>query len=415
MVLHTAIYRLAVSAYFLLIKIAANFNAKATLFANGRKNLLKNIKTALTDKNAPRIWIHCASLGEFEQGRPVLEALKQKYPGYEIVLTFFSPSGYEVRKNYKGADYVFYLPMDSKHNATAFLNLVQPALCIFVKYEFWYYYLRIMAERKIPAILISAIFQEKHPFFKSYGQLHRAMLKSFQHIFVQEAQSLQLLQSINITNASISGDTRFDRVIEAVKNKEELSRAKKFANGYKILVAGSTWKEDEIFLEKVLQGLPQDWKMIIVPHEVGISHIKDIEKLFAGRCVRWTDEYGDLSMRVLLVNQVGLLMNLYQYGTLAWIGGGFGKAGVHNVLEAAVYGMPCFYGPIFHQFIEAKELIDAGGASTMKNPDELLKFISTIDETNNLSTSVFAARSYVFSKGGATRRIMKYLDQNNIQ
>ena len=413
MVLHTAIYRLAISAYSLLIKIAANFNAKAALFANGRKNLLKKIKTTLADKNAPRIWMHCASLGEFEQGRPVLEALKQKYPSHEIVLTFFSPSGYEVRKNYKGADYVFYLPMDSKHNATAFLNLVQPALCIFVKYEFWYYYLSIMAERKIPAILISAIFHENHPFFKPYGQLHRAMLKSFQHIFVQDAHSLQLLQNINITSASISGDTRFDRVIEAVKNKEELARAKEFANGYKILVAGSTWKEDEIFLEKVLQGLPRDWKMIVVPHEVGISHIKDIEKLFAGRCVRWTDEYGDLSMRVLLVNQVGLLMSLYQYGTIAWIGGGFGKAGVHNVLEAAVYGMPCFYGPIFHQFIEAKELIEAGGAYTYKKPEDLLKFINTIDETNNLSTSVFAAKNYVLSKGGATRSIVKYLEQNN--
>lgn len=408
--LDTAIYRLALGAYALAIRLAARFKPKARLFVDGRKDVLPRMQAALAQEGRPRIWMHCASLGEFEQGRPVLEALRQQYPGHAIVLTFFSPSGYEVRKHYDGADYICYLPLDSEANASAFLDTVKPALCIFVKYEFWYYYLSAMQARHIPCLLISAIFRKEQGFFRWYGTLQRRMLRSFSHIFVQNGESLQLLAGIGITNASICGDTRFDRVVAAAASASAtLPLADEFCNRHKILIAGSTWADDESLLQKALPLLPADWKLILVPHEVHDSHIHAIMQQFGAGISRWSGGTIQPGSRVLLVDKVGLLLQLYRYGTAAWIGGGFGRAGVHNVLEAAVYGLPCYHGPIYHQFIEARELISQGGASAIARPGELAAAIASLSSPDEYATRSAIARNYVLAHCGATRIILGYV------
>ncbi len=408
--INTTLYRLAIGAYAAGIKLSSPFNPKARLFVDGRKGLLEHITTNLAQEKRARIWMHCASLGEFEQGRPVLEAIKEQYPQIAIVLTFFSPSGYEVRKNYDGADYVFYLPVDSPHNARTFLDAVQPQLCIFVKYELWYYYLSGLVERNIPTLLVSAIFTEKHGFFKWYGSLQRQMLKCFSHIFVQDEISKVLLQQIGIDNVSVSGDTRFDRVIKASGEVTALPIATTFTDGYKVVIAGSSWPADEDLFKKILKTLPADWKVILVPHNVDAAHIAAIETQFAGDVAKWSAwKDQDVNKRVLLVDTVGMLMHLYKYATVAYIGGGFGRAGVHNVLEAAVYGKPCIYGPVYDQFIEATALIDCGGAKSVNTATTLLSAINEMGSDSTLGKIGDAARAYVYSKGGATAKVMTHL------
>ena len=410
-----AIYWLAIRCYVAMLHIAALFHPKAKLAIAGRKHLFRHMKQVLANEERPRIWMHCASLGEFEQGRPVLESLRRDYPGYAFVLTFFSPSGYEIRKNYDGADYIFYLPFDSNANARRFLDIIQPRLCIFVKYEFWYFLLKNISKRQVNALLISANFRDGQAFFKWYGRLQRSMLRAFRHIFVQNQRSEQLLQGIRITNVSVSGDTRFDRVIEAIQHKKELPAIMPFVAQHKVIVAGSTWPDDETFLQKVLNQLPEQWRLILVPHEVHASHIDDIEKLFPNMSVRWSQYKGEINKRVLIVDKVGLLLQLYQYGRVAWIGGGFGKEGVHNVLEAAAYGVPCAYGPIFHQFVEAQELIDAGAAITVKSPEKLLAWITNYEHDNNAyEKAVSAAKNYIMVNGGATSKIISYVVEKNL-
>jgi 3-deoxy-D-manno-octulosonic-acid transferase len=416
MIIYTAIYRLAIAAYFAAIRIAALFSRKAWLFVTGRRGLIRKIRLAFEGDTRPRIWMHCASLGEFEQGRPVLESLHERHPEYAIVVTFFSASGYEVRRDYKGADHVFYLPMDSNDNAKEFLYIVQPRLCIFVKYEFWYFYLTQIAAGKIPVILLSAIFSKDQEFFKWYGGLQRKMLSCFSHIFVQDEASKLLLGTIHINQVSISGDTRFDRVIMAAQQTDELPVAQSFADGHKVIVAGSTWREDELFLHKVIALLPDKWKLMLVPHEVDNAHLDEIEKLFDGNIIKWSNcvatgiPVKDSGKKVLLVDKVGFLIQLYRYGNVAWIGGGFGKDGVHNVLEAAVYGIPCFYGPVFHQFIEAKELIEKGGAFTTGQPADFVALLQKLQDENEYARHAGAARAYVYSGGGATKQVMEFLE-----
>ena len=402
------LYRLATGAYFSMIRVFALFNAKAALFVNGRKDLLRTMRAELSTGQRPRIWMHCASLGEFEQGRPVLEALRAKYPDHAFVLTFFSPSGYEVRKDYAGADHIFYLPVDTPGNAREFLDIVQPALCLFIKYELWYFYLSALAKRKVPSLLVSAIFSPRQGFFKWYGGLQRKMLGTFGHIFVQDNNSMELLAQIGITNVTVSGDTRFDRVIKAVAQVSESPVAAEFCRNHKVIVAGSTWKEDELLLREALATLEKNWKMILVPHEVHEGHLKEIEQLYGEDVVRWSDWQPGCSKRVLLVDQVGFLLQLYRYATVAWIGGAFGKAGVHNVLEAAAFGKPCFYGPVFHQFLEAQELVNKGGAIVVQHAGELVvRLHGKAPETFHKQS--IAAVNYVMANGGATEVVMKYL------
>ena len=406
--IYTLIYRLAIAVYTLGIRFFSLFNYKAKLFINGRKNLIPRIKQALAAEKRPVVWVHCASLGEFEQGRPLLEAIRLQYPQYALLLTFFSPSGYEVRKNYVGADYVFYLPVDNPGNARFFLDAVNPKMCLFIKYELWYYYLKEIAQRKIPAFLVSAVFNEQQGFFKCYGALQRNMLRCFTHIFVQDENSHRLLKTIGLNAATVSGDTRFDRVIKAANEAEKLPVAAAFSLGYKVLVAGSTWPGDEEKLYAALQALPPQWRMIIVPHNVDKAHIAAIGQLFRGEVVRWSEWEKRTSIpRVLLVDTVGQLMAIYQYGRVAYIGGGFGKAGVHNVLEPAVYGLPCLYGPIFHQFIEAGELSAAGAAIIVKTAGEVVTAIKALEDSNTYNKMSDAAKTYTHSWQGATGKVME--------
>ena len=386
MSIYAAFYQFGIYAYFTAIKLVALFDNKAKLFVKGREGLAEKIKLAMAAEKRQSIWMHCASLGEFEQGRPVLEALRKLYPQYAVVVTFFSPSGYKVRKDYKGADHVFYLPMDSDKNARQLLDTIRPALCIFVKYEFWYFYLSCIASRNIPVILISSIFNKNQGFFKWYGGLQRHMLRCFSHIFVQDEASVSLLKGIGIDKVTVSGDTRFDRVIVAAGQVAALPAAAAFGEGHKVLVAGSTWKEDEVFLNKTLAMMPAEWKLILVPHEVHAGHIAEIEKMFGDNAVCWS--------------------------RVAWIGGGFGKEGVHNVLEAAVYGIPCYYGPVFHQFLEAKELIEKGGAYAFSEPAELVAALHGLDDGDRYEQCASAAKNYVRSKGGATAVVTEYVAQH---
>ncbi len=409
MILYVAIYRFLVGAYALIIRIAALFNPKAKLFIRGRQGLVARVQQALAKETRPRIWMHCASLGEFEQGRPLLERIKKEYPGYALVLTFFSPSGYEVRKNYAGADHIFYLPFDKPSNAKHFLDIVHPSLSLFVKYELWYFYLSELKKRNIPTLLISAFFRKGQVFFSWYGQLPRYMLRCFSHLFVQNGESKTLLDKIGIHDVSVTGDTRFDRVIELAKEKPDLPVVLAFAKDSRVVVAGSTWKEDELFLSKILPLLPDYYKMILVPHEVHAAHIAEIENLFKGNCIKWSEWKEDADARVLIVDKVGFLSKIYAYAYVAWIGGAFGKAGVHNVLEAAVYGLPCAYGPVFHQFIEAQELIDAGAALTTSDANVFAAMAQWQPDSEKYELACADARSYVLSKGGATSSIMDHL------
>lgn len=412
----SALYRLGIGFYFLFLRIAALFHPKARLFVHGRRQLLANIRYALIDERRARIWMHCASLGEFEQGRPVLEALRRQYPHLAIVLTFFSPSGYEVRKDYEGADYVFYLPEDGRRNAARFLRLVQPKLVLFVKYDLWYFFLREIARLDIPALLFSAAFRPQQGFFKWYGVIQRRMLRCFRHLFVQDMASVQLLNRIGIEHATVAGDTRFDRVVAAAGTDIPLpDEARDFCrDGAPVLVAGSTWQEDEIFLEKVWLRLPEEWKIILVPHEVHETHLETIEKLFGTQTVRWSQYRAGSTQRVLLVDRVGLLLQLYRCGRVAWIGGGLGKDGVHNVLEAAVRGIPCAWGPVYDKYIEARELLQAGGALVAAQPESFLAAIETWQaRPGEYAAAGKAAYNYVHSHSGATDKIMAYLLAKN--
>ena len=408
------IYWLAIRLYALAVNIASVFNPKAKLFIQGRKGLLANIRYALLNERRPRIWMHCASLGEFEQGRTLLERLRAEHPEYAFVLTFFSPSGYEVRKDYKGADYVFYLPFDSKSNARKFLDIVQPRLCIFVKYDLWYFLLKQIDARNIPAILISSIFRKQQIFFKWYGGLNRQMLYCFSKIFVQDKTSAQLLQTIKINDAVVAGDTRFDRVTEAVKNLQSLHNAEVFCKDAKVLVAGSTWPDDETFLQKVFTQLPKDWKLIVVPHEVNEGHVTQVQKTFGGDAITWSEWTDDSAAKVLIVDRIGFLLHLYRYARVAWIGGGFGK-GIHNTLEAAVYGLPVGFGPAFSKFREARELIEAGAAFSTSEPSYLVNCINNWEKDHaSYESTATAAEQYVLCNAGATDKIVAYLSEKNL-
>lgn len=409
-------YRLLITLYEWSIRLAVPFKPKAKLFIEGRKGLLLRIKAAMAAESRPRIWVHCASLGEFEQGRNLIELLRQQYPGHALVLTFFSPSGYQVRRKYKGADYVFYLPLDSKENAAQFVLDIQPVLAVFVKYDLWYYFLAELHRRQIPTLLISAVFRENHSFFRFYGGLQRRMLRFFTHIFVQDEQSAILLRSIGIQEISVAGDTRFDRVLFVKQKQASLQQMERLSASSKLLIAGSTWAPDEALLASILPDLPDNWKLVVVPHEVDEQRIEQVEKIFRHDVKRWSEwEDGMLfAEKVLVVDTIGILSKLYRYAYVAWIGGGLSSSGVHNVLEAAVYGIPCAFGPEYGDYLEAAELIQAGGAGSCASRKELLLFLSSMqgnEEQYRFRSK--AAGDYVASKSGATEKILNYLAGKN--
>lgn len=357
-----------------------------------------------------RVWFHCSSLGEFEQGRPVMEKLKARNPELKIVLTFFSPSGYEIRKDYAGADYVFYMPADTKVNAADFISLVNPQKVFFTKYEYWHHYFHELKKEEIPLYMISAIFRPSDRFFKWYGGFFRSMLKCVTRFFVQDTLSAQKLNEIGFANATIAGDTRFDRVVALAKHAKEIPVARQFSERQKVLVAGSTWSDDEKVLADALGSLETQLKLIIAPHEINDSRIAEIKRIFSGfRVLQFSmSANSDLNaFDVLLIDNIGMLSSLYRYGSAAYIGGGFGK-GIHNILEAAVYGIPVLFGPTYSKFIEAKELIKCGGAFSIASAGGLRLQLDKIYSDNGENHQFArAASDYVQSNSGATDKIIE--------
>ena len=353
-------------------RLAAPFSRKVSLFVSGRKRILERIAESVKGVDGI-IWVHCPSVGEFEQARPIIERYKDRGGNDKILLTFFSPSGYELRKNYKYADWVFYLPMDSPHNAEAFLDTVRPRMAIFAKYDFWYFYLTGLKRREIPAYIISAIFREEQPFFKSWGGMWRKMLMCFTTLYVQNDESASLLRWQGIDDVVVAGDSRFDRVHDIVACAAASNPVvEKFVEGKRVMVAGSTWEDDERRIVDALDEL--DLKLVLAPHEVYPEHIDKILGIFSKyKVVMYTQGPSEEELAqadVLVIDCIGLLSSLYRYGEFAYIGGGFG-AGIHNILEAATYGKGVIFGPKYHKFQEAKDLLSLGSALTYSHSAEL--------------------------------------------
>jgi 3-deoxy-D-manno-octulosonic-acid transferase len=399
------------------VRIAALFNKKAGLFLSGRKDLFERLQSALKGKNKI-IWMHCASLGEFEQGRPVLEQLRQDHPDHQLLVTFFSPSGYEIMKNYKGADWVFYLPVDGAANAKRFLDTVNPVLVVFVKYEYWYYYFSNIRRRGIPLLMVSAIFRENSAFFKWYGSLYRKMLRCITHLFIQNEESAELLSRILPADKyTIAGDTRFDRVIAIAEKGEPIPLVEQFTGNKKTIIAGSSWPADESILQKTFAAINSKMKLIIAPHDIGNDHVSQIRSLFPG-CLLYSEllsgERKTDENDVLVINNIGLLSRVYRYAHTTYIGGAF-KEGLHNTLEAAVYGKPVFFGPDYRKFMEAAGLIASGGAFSI--PDEktfaaILRRL--INDDKFYEETCLASRNFVYRSKGATDKIMNYIQEKRL-
>ena len=397
-------YNLSTTAYHWGIRLAAPFNAKAKKWVEGRKNWQQNLQKQVDD-SAQYAWFHCASLGEFEQGRPVIEAFRLQFPSWKILLTFYSPSGFEVRKNYQGADIVCYLPPDSEKNAQAFLKIVDPKLAVFVKYEFWFHYLNQLHRQKIPTCLISAIFREEQHFFKWYGDFSRKMLGLFNHLFVQDNSSEKLLKQHGIEAVTVCGDTRFDRVAQVARMAEPVPEVAQFCKGSKVLVVGSSWPKDEAILSEVWKSAGFS-KMIIAPHEVHEKHIEEILNRFENeKVVRFSGGFHEewSSANILVVDTIGLLGRIYRYGGVAYIGGGFGS-GIHNILEAATFGLPVVFGPNYQRFREAVELIEIGGARSVDSSTALKEAFEILQPT----TAGKTAAAYVQTNTGATEKILNH-------
>jgi 3-deoxy-D-manno-octulosonic-acid transferase len=404
------IYNFALLVLRIVYFFASFFNTKAKAFISGRRGIFKKLEKQLGSNTSPVIWVHCASLGEFEQARPVIEKLKVEFVKHKILLTFFSPSGFEVRKTYEQADFIFYLPWDTYKNVTRFIDTVKPVLVIFIKYEFWFHYTSELKRRNIPILSVSSIFRNEQLFFKSYGGFYRKILKNFDYFFVQNDESIRLLKSIGIQNCMKAGDTRFDRVNELVKRGDEISVVRKFKNNEKIMVIGSCWPED---LDVLLPFINENYyhiKFIIAPHEISESFMSTLEKAINSENVRYS-KAGSKKVeecQVMIIDNIGMLGRLYQYGEFAFVGGAYGK-GLHNILEAACYGIPIFFGNINYQkFQEAVDLINRGGAFEVS---DYLDFKHKYEMLNMPQTFLLACevtKQYVEENLGATEKVMVY-------
>ena len=412
--------------YSIAIRIASIWNPKAKKWLQGRKGLFASIYSEFRIPDSKLLWMHCASLGEFEQGRPLLEAIRNKNPGLKILLTFFSPSGYEATKDYKGVDHIFYLPMDSPSNAARFIDAIKPSLVLWVKYEYWFYYLDELKRRSIPLILVSGIFRKNQPFFRWYGGIWKKMLHCFTHFFVQNEASKTLLESINVNQGiTINGDTRFDRVIEIANNFQPIPLIDDFCANAKVIVAGSTWEEDEVELLHYVKMNPQI-KFILAPHEIHAENLASVKKEFPNSIF-----YSELEKsstfnlilsgaegqpsNILIIDNIGMLSRLYKYATIAYVGGGFGTDGVHNVLEAAVYGKPVVFGPEYEKYEEAIGLLEAGGGESISDPLGLEKLMNDLldSETIRIQKGT-AAKDFVYSNAGASEKIMNYIQEKRL-
>ncbi len=407
------LYNFGIRIYQILVALVSPFNKKAKLFRDGRKGWEKRLRESIKE-NDRVVWFHCASLGEFEQGRPVIEAFRVKYPEIKILLTFFSPSGYEIRKNYQGADYIFYLPLDTYWNSKKFIDIVNPVATIFVKYEFWYFYLNGLKKRGVPTYVISAIFRPEQAFFKWYGGWYRKFLANFQHLFVQNKSSKELLASIGVNNVTVAGDTRFDRVIANAQAAKVIPLIEQFVGDSQVMVAGSTWPKDEEIIVEHFKTNPHNLKLIIAPHEIHEQEIEKLRNSFGLKTLRYTkpNECNPSEAHVLIIDTIGILSSIYRYGHISYIGGGFG-VGIHNTLEAAVFGIPVIFGPNYHRFQEAVELIGIGTAKTitsLEDFDNSVKFyISSAPTGLDVKT---INHDFFTAKSGATAKIINNITIN---
>lgn len=406
------IYSIGIALLNAGTRVAALFNRKARLQIKGHNSIFKTLKNQVVQGDR-YLWFHASSLGEFEQGRIIMETIRRDYPQYRILLTFYSPSGYEVRKNYDGADIVCYMPFDLKFNARRFLNLCNIEKAFFIKYEFWPNFLRELSKRSIQTYSVSSIFRKDQYIFKKTGRFMRRALKTFTHFYVQDSNSKELLESIGINRVTIVGDTRADRVIQIAGQAAELPLVEKFASDCKVFIAGSSWPADEeLFIP--LMNQRQGWKMIIAPHVIDENHLKMIEGMLEGRrFARYSGLTADSdtqNLDCLIIDCFGLLSSIYRYGNIAYIGGGFG-AGIHNTLEAAVYGIPVIFGPNNKRFREALQLIEQGGGFEITDSHSLRMTVDKfISDPAFLEQSGKAAGDYVMSNNGVSERIVASLN-----
>ena len=404
----TIIYNLSILFYSLLIWVSSPFNLKANQKRKGRLRVFSELSNKIKH-DRPIIWVHCASLGEFEQGRPLIEAIKKQYPNYQIFLTFFSPSGFEIRKNYELADYVYYLPADTKKNAQRLIELVNPEIVFFVKYEFWFHYIQELKKRDIPLYIVSAIFREKQLFFQNspWGKWYRNLLFGFKHFFVQDEQSVELLDRIGLKNVTKAGDTRFDRVAGIARNGKDIPLVEKFKNNQQLVVAGSTWKPDEEILVEYIHAHPEI-KFVIAPHETKRGNVDRLINLLKTPVICYTEatEETVVNNQVLIVDTIGLLSSVYRYADLAYIGGGFG-VGIHNTLEAAIFGMPIVFGPNHLRFNEATAMVKLGVAFPVNGSAELETILdSLLSDTEKRQQIASKCTNYTQENLGATQTII---------
>lgn len=400
-----------------MAKLLAPFNSKAALWVKGRKGLIQHIETAMQMNKQPLIWMHAASLGEFEQGLPVIEALKKQYPQHRLLVTFFSPSGYEVRKNHPIADWVFYLPMDSPSNAAAFIEIVKPSVALFIKYEFWYFYLSQLKKHQIPTLLISGIFRPTQLFFKWYGGFYRKMLLNFTHFFVQDKGSADLIKDLVLPNSvSISGDTRFDRVLTIATARKQFPIIEQFCKNDPIIIAGSTWSDDD----KVLQHFTKvhrNAKFIIAPHQISAERLAECLQRYPSATLLSEYEASTVNKethyQTLIIDNVGMLSSLYYYATIAFIGGGFTNEGIHNTIEAAVFGKAVVFGPVYEKYLEAIEMVEIGAAFSAETALEMESLLDDLlnDEYKRMNAGK-AGTNYVSSNAGASDKILNYIQAN---
>ena len=392
-----ALYNISIWFYVVAVYFASLFNSKAKLWVNGRKNIFQKIKEA-TKNQKNIVWFHCASLGEFEQGKPIIQAYNAKYPTHKILLTFFSPSGYEIRKNTPLADFVSYLPADTKSNAKKFISIVKPIKVVFIKYEFWFNYMAELKKQNIPFYSVSAIFRDGQMFFKY--KWWAKQLKNVTHFFVQDKNSVELLKSIGFKNTTISGDSRFDTVLANTQNPVKIPLIEMFCKSKPTIICGSTWPKDEIILVKYIKDHPEN-NYIIAPHE--LQNISDLKKQTNALRYSLADDKNIFTSNVLIIDSIGILSHIYSYGSIAYIGGGFGS-GIHNILEAVTFGLPAIFGPNYQKFNEATELIALKGAKSISNYTELTL---AIDSFANFDQKI--ATNYIKNSTRTTATILESL------
>ncbi|HOE24608.1 MAG TPA: glycosyltransferase N-terminal domain-containing protein [Bacteroidales bacterium] len=396
-----------IALYSVMARAAIPFSAKARRWVRGRRGWRERL-SSFSRGEGKVAWVHCASLGEFEQGRPVIEKIRRERPDWKMVVTFFSPSGYEVRKDYTGADMVMYLPTDLPANVRFFLDHLRPDLVLFVKYEFWYNYLGELKRRNIPTCLVSGIFRPDQYFFRWYGRPARGMFSVFNRMFLQDEQSGRLLESIGYHNYSVTGDTRFDRVSQIAAAAKELPVIEKFRGGESLFVAGSSWDEDEDIIARYINANSGTMKWIIAPHEIDESHLCRIEKRLAPKSVRYSrydDEAGDC--RVMIIDNIGMLSSVYRYASIAAVGGGFGR-GIHNILEPACWGIPVLFGPNHLKFREAVQLKERGGAVSFNNFETFATIVEKyLSDPAAIEAAGNASAAYIAENKGSTDKVYK--------